>query len=253
LGDMTWSYSRITAYEDCKYKFFLSYLQGLKGEDMFFANYGIFVHDILGKYLSGDMKKSELGIHYLLNFKDSVIGRAPSSSIFNNYFEQGLNYLDNIDFPYDKSQIVVVEKKENFSLDDKRFVGILDCVVNDNDELVIVDHKSRSLKQRSKRGKITQTDIELDNYLRQLYIYSIPVHNTFGKYPSRLEFNCFRNNEIISEPFKTDTFNDVKKWALDLIDEIENNEKWNPNLEFWKCSHLCELHNECEYFQANWG
>lgn len=220
---------------------------------MFFANYGIFMHDILSKYLNGEMRGSELGIHYLLNFKNHVIGRAPSLSVFNNYFDQGFNYLDNIDFPYNKTQIVSVEKRESFNLNSKRFVGILDCVIKEGNDLVIIDHKSRSLKPRSKRAKPTKTDLELDNYLRQLYIYSIPIYNKFGRYPSRLEFNCFRNNEIISEPFKDSVFEDTKKWATNLINEIENNEKWNPNLEFWKCSHLCELHNKCEYFLANWG
>ena len=53
--------------------------------------------------------------------------------------------------------------------------GVIDLVGrSDTGGLVIVDHKSRALKPRSKRKKPTKTNQELDEYLRQLYLYAVP-------------------------------------------------------------------------------
>lgn len=68
-------------------------------------------------------------------------------------------------------------------------------------ELVLVDNKSRDLKPRSNRKRPTAKDTELDDMLRQLYLYSIPVFESFGRYPDWLCFNYFRSGVFIKERF----------------------------------------------------
>ena len=122
VDDMLWSYSRITTFEDCRYCFLLKYIKKIKGtERKFFADYGSFLHLIIQKYLTGELKKDELVGYYLLNFKENVVGKAPTYSIFQNYFKQGIAYLKNITFP--KEKIIGVEEKVLFDLGDKKFVG----------------------------------------------------------------------------------------------------------------------------------
>lgn len=72
--------------------------------------------------------------------------------------------------------------------------------------LCILDHKSRSLKPRSNRKKKPKTDEEPDQYLRQLYLYSIPITNEFGRMPAFLKFNCYRTGVRIKEPFHSQEF-----------------------------------------------
>lgn len=233
----------------CPYKFFLTYIKRYEGKPMFFSDFGSFMHKIIEMYLNGELTKDELPQYYLMNFRENVVGKAPKPEIFKTYFEQGLQYLKHIDFPYQNP--VGVETKANFSLDDMPFTGIMDCVVVDGDGLVILDNKSRTLKPRSKRKKPTKSDAELDEYLRQLYLYSIAAQESFKLPVKRLEFNCFRTPELISEPFVQEKQDEAKCWALETIEKIKKNEDWSPDMEFWKCSYLCDLHDECEYFQMN--
>ena len=64
--------------------------------------------------------------------------------------------------------------------------------------------------------------------------------------PHTLSFNCFRTHTVIREPFVKEKFEGAKVWAVNLIHQIEENEDWNPDIDFWKCSYLCEHHNNCE-------
>ena len=250
ISDMTWSYSRLTAFEMCRYKFLLQYVKCSKGEPMFFSDYGSFVHSLMEQYLTGQLQKEELAARFLSDFPTQVHGKAPNQKIFKSYLEQGAAYLRDVDFPFHPE---LVEYKGSFELGGHPFVGITDCVARDKKGLIVVDHKSRALKPRSARPKPTQSDKELDQYLRQLYLYSIPVQQVFGELPHTLSFNCFRTHTVIREPFVKEKFEDAKVWAVNLIHQIEENEDWNPDIDFWKCSYLCEHHNNCEYYLTNFA
>ena len=249
ISGFTWSYSRLTSFEMCPYKFFLTYIKQYEGAPLFFSDFGSFIHKIIEMYLNGDLKKDELAQYYLLHFRENVRGKAPKPEIFKSYFEQGLQYLSNIDFPYKNPR--GVEERVDFSIDGVPFVGIIDCIAEEDDGIVILDNKSRTLKPRSKRKKPTKTDEELDEYLRQLYLYSIAIQEKYGLPVKRLEFNCFRTPELISEPFVQEKQDEAKQWAIETIERIKTNEKWNPDLEFWKCNYICDMQDECEYYQMN--
>lgn len=251
ISDFTWSYSRIGQFEMCPYGFLLNYIKHVPKKPMFFAEYGKFMHKIIEMYLSGVLDKDDLVNFYISNFRKKVIGRAPNKDIFKTYFQDGLQYLSNIEFPY--QDILGIEKKVEFKIGDKPFVGIIDCIAKDGDELIIVDNKSRTLKPRSKRAKPTKSDEELSAYSRQLYLYSVPIKPTFHTYPSRLEFNCFRSGQLISEPFEEEGLEHAKEWALRAIDTITYNEDWSPRLDYWRCRYLCDFSDSCEYFQMNRG
>lgn len=250
IDDMTWSYSRITTYEDCPYRFYLKYIKKLKGEPLFFSDYGSFMHLIIQKYLTGELTREELPTYYLANFRKSVIGKAPNLAIFQNYFRQGLEYLRNIQPPED--EILGVEKEISFTLGEKKFIGYIDKVSR-SDGIDITDNKSRALKPRTLRKRPTKSDKELDQFLRQLYIYSISVMNEYGEFPKHLIFNCFRTQTSIVEPFDLEKFKNTEKWALDTIDCISKETEWKPNIEWFRCKYLCDCNSQCEYFQMFGG
>lgn len=244
ISDMTWSYSRLTTYECCPYKFFLTYILKLDKKRLFFSDYGSFMHSIIEMCLNGDLKTKELERYYLSEFKNNVIGHAPNFSIFKNYFQQGLSYVKDFNFPY--TDVIEVEKKIDFNLDGINFVGIIDAIVS-NDGLIVLDNKSRALKHRSKKAPPTKADEELDRYLRQLYIYSAGIQTLYGEFPKKLGFNCFRNNVQIIENFDENKFNEAKKWAIDLVQDITLTTEWNPNIDYFFCNHLCDVCHHCEY------
>ena len=46
-----------------------------------------------------------------------------------------------------------------------------------------------------------KSDTELDEFLKQLYIYSKAVEIEYKTLPSSLQFNCYRQNLTIKEHF----------------------------------------------------
>jgi hypothetical protein len=244
---MTWSYSRLTAYEKCKYCWLLKYIKKCNKKNKFFAQYGLFLHEILQKYLTGETKKQELKDYYLDNFQNNITAKAPNFKVFNNYFHQGLQYLENIEFPH--TNIIGIEDEVKFKIGCDNYIGYIDVKSENHGDIVITDHKSKELKCRS--NKQVKSDDELDRYLRQLYLYSIAVYDKYQKYPRWLEFNCFRVQRYIVEEFDLEKLNETKGWATNLIYEITNNSEWTPNYSYWYCKYLCDVSDECYVMQLN--
>ena len=247
ISDMTWSYSRIKAYESCPYSFLLRYVFKAEDKDLFFSSYGSFIHKILEKFYKKELPKESLVSFYLMNFEKEVHGKAPSDSIFKNYFRDGLAFLKNVE---EKDGVVCVEERFKTKVGSHDFVGVIDLIEEDTTGgIIVTDHKSRDLKPRSKRGKYTKTDKELDDYLKQLYIYASVVKERFHRFPKALSFNCFRTGTVITEPFVEDKYNETIRWADELIGKIIGEKEWNPNMDFFRCRNLCGVNHACEYYE----
>lgn len=246
IEDMTWSYSRIRAFDDCPYRFFLRYLQDEEEEDEFYASFGSFMHSILDRFYKGEIKQEEMQSVFLTGFSDSVKGDRPSADIVSNYISDALNYFKNFQkLPY---SMIGTEVSTRFDFDGIPMVGIIDYIGRDTDgSLVIVDNKSRKLKPRSKRKRPTENDKTLDEMLMQLYIYSEAVFQKYGEYPKHLCFNCFLNNSYIKEPFCEEKLEETKRWVHTKVSEILNAEEFPPSLSFFPCKYLCGVSNQCCY------
>lgn len=252
LDDMTWSYSRLKAFDDCKYRWFLKYIRQEPSRENFFATFGKFCHELLESYYKGEVSKEDLSTRYLTGFYRSVaVDDVPNQKIFTNYFQSGLAHFSYYQpLPYN---VLAVEKKVEFKLYGLPFVGYIDVLGKNNSGLLIIDHKSRALKPRSTKGRVTKTDVELDEYLRQLYLYSRAILQETTEYPKELIFNCFRTNTIIEEKWKRDRQDDAVEWAIKKIDDIYKEEDFKPDVDFFKCKYLCEMRDSCEYAEMNFG
>ena len=217
------------------------------GKDMFFSSYGTFMHKLIELYHKGEKTPRQIVDMYLQDFKTEVVGRAPNRKVFSSYFTGGLQYLKALQpFPYG---MVGVEKKVDFVVNGIPFVGYIDFLGEKDGDLYVVDNKSRILKPRSSRAKPTKADEELDAYLRQLYIYSAAVEEEYGKTPKSLCFNCFRDKLFIIEPFKEQAYAESKEWLAKSIGKIREESDFKPSVEFFKCTHLCEMQDMCEYYE----
>ena len=143
--------------------------------------------------------------------------------------------------------MISVEEKIDFKIGGLNFTGRIDYLGEEDGDLVIVDNKSRDLKQRSKREKPTLKDKELDSMLRQLYIYAEAVRQKYGRLPKLLCFNCFRTGVFIEEPFNEDAYHEALSWAQSKVEEISGADEFYPNREFFSCYYLCGLSNHCCY------
>lgn len=249
IDEMVWSYSRVRAFEDCPYRWYLKYIRHLRSKDMFFSSYGTFMHKLIELYCREERTAPQLVDTYLREFKTQVVGRAPNQKVFANYFTSGLQYLKHIKpFPYG---MIGVEKKVEFEVGGLPFIGYIDFLGEKDGKLYVVDNKSRVLKARSTRAKATKADAELDAYLRQLYIYSAAVENEYGIRPDSLCFNCFREERFIVEPFRQEAYMEATEWLKDSVATIRQETDFNPSIEFFKCAYLCEMQDTCEYYELS--
>lgn len=247
IEDMVWSYSRIECFNSCPYRWFLKYIKGYKDIPMFYSSYGSFMHKLIEQYYKKQISRDEMQIRFLLGFSKEVEGNRPAENTVAKYVRAGSDYLKNFrPFPF---KTMEVEKKIDFDIDGIPFVGIIDFLGTDGKEIYIVDNKSRDLKPRSKRLKPTVKDRELDEMLRQQYIYAAAVKQIYGEFPKELCFNCFKTNTLIREPFDKAAYQNSLDWAKRSIDEILNTEDFYPQIEFFNCKHLCGVQDECCYTQ----
>ena len=252
IKDMVWSYSRVKAFDMCPYGWYLKYICKLPAKSLFFSSYGSFIHKILEEYYNGELAKSQLLYKYLTDFRKEVPERAPSQVIFKKYFQDGIDYFKKFQpLPY---KINGIEEEIAGSIAGIRFKGIIDCRAEDDSGIVIVDNKSRTLKPRSGKPKPLKTDIELDQYLIQLYLYTNLVKEKYKTPVSMLGFNCFRcDPPLIMETFEQERADAAEKWLTDNVTKITKETEFSPDLDFFKCKNLCDMHEHCEYYQMTWG
>lgn len=246
ISQMTWSYSRLTAFEQCPYQFYLHYILQQPESGQFYAQFGSLIHHLLAGYYSGILTQDQLPATYVREFRQWVSAHAPGDTQFYKFYDEGLEALRNLWVPH--QEIMAVEQAVNFNVGGYPFVGFIDLVLKDGDNLVLCDHKSHPLKPRSARRKPTKTDEELDRYLRQLYLYACAAESLYGQLPSRLVFNCYRSGAVIDEPFNHDQYQKTLDWAVQLIHQIEVCEDWYADNEFFRCRNICGFRRMCEYF-----
>lgn len=97
------------------------------------------------------------------------------------------------------------------------------------------------------------TYAELDSYLRQLYLYSIPVKELYGRYPSCLMLNCYRSGELIQESFSVEALKKAKTWAANTVESIIATDHWSPRMDYYHCKYLCGVQEHCEYYAIQFG
>ena len=247
IEDMTWSYSRVSSFDSCPNAWFLKYIKGKQEHGMFYSSFGKLVHNIIERYYRGEIEKDAMLMEFLTRFSNEVVGEKPDEKIVNGYINGAASYFSEFHpLPY---KMIDVEKSISFTIGDKKFVGIIDYIGLDGDDICIVDNKSGNLKPRSKRKYPTQKDMELDIKLRQLYIYSEAIKNEYGKYPAKLCFNCYRTGVLIEEPFIMSEYENAIAWALGEISKIEDEKYFIADPDYFRCRWLCGYNTSCEEYE----
>ena len=245
LEDMVWSYSRISTFDDCPYRFFLKYIYECDEGDRFYASFGSLVHSIIERWYRGELDKDGMLDAFLREFPTEVKGIRPQESTVAKYISGAISYFKTFS-PF-RFKMIDVEKEVHFLIGNLKFTGFIDFLGEEDGEPVIVDNKSRGLSPRSGRKKPTQKDMELDKMLRQLYIYAEAVRQEYGKFPKLLCFNCYRTGTFIEEPFNEDAYNETIDWVNRKVSEIKKSLDFLPRRDFYACKYICGVSESCEY------
>lgn len=245
---MTWSFSRLKSYESCPTQWYYKYLMALPENERFYASFGSFCHELIAGYYRGDYERDELLPEFLCGFSSMVHGERPSKEIERKYLDQGAFYFEHFDpFPY---ETVCIEQEADFTVNGVRFHGFIDYLGRDNDgHYILIDHKSSDLKPRSKRKTPTLSDKKLDDTMRQLYLYSLWVFETYGEYPKTLCLNCFRTGLFIQEEFDVQKLEDAKEWVRITLHRLFSDTEFLPTDEYHYCRWICPFNEECDLYQ----
>lgn len=246
LDEMVWSFSRLNSFHTCKRMFYKRYVLEDESENNFFAQYGSFVHHILEMYSKKEIELFDIIPYYKENFDSFISEEAPPNNYVDlreQYFNKGLRYFESFDGFDDTAIGVEQEINLDIELSDMtiKFIGYIDRLSKDeNGNLKVLDHKSKSAFKNDK---------ELKEYLRQLYLYSIFVKQQYDKYPTKLEFNMFKENDVVTCDFNKDELEESIQWVEDTIHAIYDEEDFlpkseNPYNDFF-CRYICGYKGLC--------
>ena len=231
-----YSYSRLSSFRQCPYSWKQRYIHGNKGIDNSFSDYGKIVHEILEQFSLGKLELFELSSIFESRF-DLVNWNFPHNKFVDleeSYRNKGIAYFDN--FEGWDAEVLGVEQEFEFTINGYDFIGYIDLILKKDDDIIIVDHKSKS-KFSSKRDKM--------EYTRQLYLYAYWVHEKYGKYPAKLIFNLFKSQVMIEIPFNMVAYKETIKWVLDTIEAIKIETEFKPNVDVFFCANLCNIRETC--------
>lgn len=257
IDGMEWSFSRLSSFYQCRYAWKLTYIDGIKGENNFFGEYGSYIHKILEMYFKDELSIFELVDYYKDHYIENVNYDAPPNKFVDiaaSYYQHGLDYFENFSMLDDKYKILGVEKKVNFKIGNRDFVGYIDLLLQDKEsgDIIVVDHKSASIKQL-KNGSISKQDVhKFEMYKRQMLLYSKAIYEEYGKFPVALRWNMFKQGTFIEIPFKQEEYNAALEWATDTINLIEQEKEFAPQPDDFFCSNLCNHRNNACQFKPVW-
>lgn len=214
LDSIRWSYSSVNTYDTCPQAFRYRYIDALPGVGNAFSAWGTYMHSLLEKYFRGDLELFEMVAEYKKGYEDAITTEFPPNNycdLGDRYYEAGLQYLSNFTDPFESFEVIAVEEKVKIDIERFPFVGVIDLVLKKDDEYYIVDHKSKS-KFKSKA--------EQTAYFRQLYLYALYIHRTYGKWPKQLIFNMVRADILLAVDFDKREADKAKEWFVGTIRDI---------------------------------
>lgn len=255
-SNFRYSFSKIAAFKQCPMSFYLSYVENPGSDDElpgYFSEYGSLMHSILEQYYKGDLPEFCLADEWRSRYDTEVVVAPPPfpKGFGEKNYDAAINYLENFEGLPDGANVISVEKKFVINIGGYPVSGIADLVFSDpeNDETIIVDHKTKSAASMKKEYQL---------YRKQLYLYAIWLKEEYGHYPTKLRFNMVKDGTFIDEDFDESMVEETKQWFVDSIHEIEECdifENWtsciqpDESKEPYFCKWICGVNPNCEDYQ----
>jgi CRISPR/Cas system-associated exonuclease Cas4 (RecB family) len=248
----TYSWSRLNSYyqaeigEGCFYGFDLQYNQGDRGESNFFAEYGTLVHETIEKIHNQELLVWDVEDE-LKRGLNSFTFQAPFEHMKRSYETSLFKFFEEFDDVFKNYKILEAEEKKLFQVDDIWLVGYPDMIAEHTEHgLVIGDYKSAKV----------YTGDKLNHNIMQLYLYSIPVFEKYGRYPDHLIY-IYPREKVQREyvyKFDLDKLEQTKEFVRQTVKKIENHQgEYKPrckevdgSTDFYACF-LCNHRRNCPH------
>ena len=252
IASMKWSFSRLNSFDNgCRYEWKRHYIDCEPSKNSFYGAAGGFTHSILERYEKSELDVWDLSPYFEEHFTEEVPYDAPPNKykdLKQDWYDNVLEYFDNIDLPLDKYEVVGVEKQVEFMIDKYPFIGFIDLLLRDPEDgkLILCDHKTSTIHKLRNGGISKKDQNHFLAFKRQQLLYSRAVIEEYGPNIKGLWWNMVRDHDWIKIPFNETEYQEALDWALDTIHRIEQETEWRPNPDFWYCHYLCGM-TGCEY------
>lgn len=248
LDKILWSFSTLSSYDECPYQFYLNKIEHRKEKDKnFYSDSGTIAHELLSEIISGKLKLEDSVESYIERIDE--VGKIYEQSV-DKKMEQFADYLTFHSLEdIEQYNILGVEKKVLFKINQYRFIGFIDLLLEEKDtgRLVVVDHKS-SGKFLQKNGKpYKNKEAQFNTYKKQMYLYCKAVKDEYGKFPKQIVWNHFYDDALTKIPFNEKEYIDTLAWANETIEKIYKDVEFLHTNSYFMCSKLCDFRNSCEY------
>lgn len=268
-----YSFSQLDMYEQCPLQYYMmhAYPALHNGETIvtpapnIFSQYGLLAHSIIQRWSKGELQRQDMAATFEAQY-DQYVGdlQYPGFLAMNGYaqkkYEGALEYFSTFD-GFIGYKVLCGQQKMQTTINGHNFVGIMDLLLQDQltGQLVLVDHKSKSRATFNKKK-------DRNHLFLQTYLYCKFIYEKYGKYPDRIRFNLFSENDYYEEDFDLSRYMQAIDWAARTIASIQNQDVWdvgpnkpgkitkngNLNLDFF-CSYLCDCREECTQFEKARG
>ena len=248
---MIYSYSSISTFKQCPYKFKLRYLDKIIPEvkQTIEAFMGGIVHELLQE-LYDNIKKgkllpfSELQKKLMDKWKtqwDNEILIVKEGMNKENYFESALKFLKNYYNtyqPFNQGEILGVEEEVRIDLSGKELIGYIDRLEKKGEEYHIIDYKTSNWLK-------SQEELDED---KQLALYQIAVMEKYKTDKVVLNWHFLNFNELLQSKRTIKQIDQLKIELLKTINEIEDSKAYKACKS--RLCDWCEYKKQCPEFMT---
>jgi hypothetical protein len=278
IDSMQWSFSRVNSFHNCAYCWLLNYIECTKQESNFFAEYGLLVHATLEKFFKNELEIYELAPWYQENYKEFVKTPAPPFPVNmeGQYYDAGLEYFENFDFPKDEYDVISVEDSFNIEYENNNVIIKPDLVLRNkkSQKYILVDYKSSVLFKETNSDKnvvyLSKDGVkekytfkskdkieDLKKYVFQMYLYCLGLKEKYGIQIDEIRLWFIRQDRELIFNFNQLKGNDATSWFLNEISNIKNEREWKPvtfgldekelKKKFYWCNYICGYRAICSF------
>ena len=237
IPGMDISFSRITAYQQCPFKYNLKYRENWKTAPTPFTSLGLSIHRALEEFHSSKSDSfDDLLDCYNKNWKNQGFASAQETQEF---FDKGLRMLKNyFDEQMDsKSEILFIEKNFRFRLGRNYIIGIIDRIDKHPDGThEVIDYKTNLQIWEQEKA---DTDL-------QLTLYSLACEKALGFKADILSYYFLAHGKKISAQRTDEQINKAQKLIEEATRKIYR-EKFEPDTTH--CP-KCDFRKRCKFSTA---
>lgn len=263
------SYSEFSTFNNCKYEYYLSYIQewidekgnlrhGKRGKDNVYSKLGGIIHDVLEDFIKGKCTRQQMIDKFEFIYKDSKIPKVgatsilkfPSDKIEKNYIECIRIFLQNYQIP--KADKILLE---TFLFDimipyKLALQGYADLILGFNDKngkYAIIDDFKTSTKFKS--GELLEKG-------RQLVMYAYMYTKRTGIPVKMVRWNMLKYYEVSFPNILPQLKNKSAKELKDFLEKNGVTEKLKKDEMISKClqfdvNEFLDLNNNIIIYQKN--